>query len=115
MINKSIKRKRYINLHFRVMEEEKEMILKKMELYGTENFGVYARKMLIDGLIIKQDFKELRSLTGELGKIGSNINQIAKRANETRIVYKNDISDLLNKFHNIELLVIRIVSKLIDK
>ena len=31
---------------------EEQTIAKKMEMIGTENFGAYARKMLIDGYII---------------------------------------------------------------
>ena len=38
-----------------VTEYEKELIERKMQQLGTKNFGAYARKMLIDGYIIKVD------------------------------------------------------------
>jgi len=62
-----------------VPPEEKEMIHAKMQQLGTGNFGAYARKMLIDGYVIKKDYSEIKKLTAELGKIGSNINQLAKK------------------------------------
>ena len=34
----------------------------KMEMIGTENFGAYARKMLIDGYIIVVDYTEQKKL-----------------------------------------------------
>ena len=57
-----------------VTKVEKEKIHEKMEQLSTGNFGAYARKMLIDGYVIKKDYSEIKKLTAELGKIGSNIN-----------------------------------------
>jgi len=96
-----------------VTSEEKEMIQTKMLQLETKNFGAYARKMLIDGYVIKKDYSEIKKLTAELGKIGSNINQIAKRANETRHVDADDIRDILAKQFEIEKLVKAILSKLL--
>lgn len=98
-------RKRNIELKVRVTEEENKMIREKMALIPTRNFNSYAIKMLVDGYIIKYDFKELKSLTGQLGKIGSNINQIAKRANETRYISPKDIKDVLRMLHEIQVLL----------
>ena len=36
-------------------EQEVNLIRHKMRQLGTQNFGAYARKMLIDGYIIKVD------------------------------------------------------------
>ena len=41
-----------------VNEEEKKLIEEKMKILGTHNVGAYARKMLIDGYIIKVDYSE---------------------------------------------------------
>ena len=48
-------RTRPIILRLAVTEYEKRLIENKMQQIGTENFGAYARKMLIDGYIIKVD------------------------------------------------------------
>ena len=102
-----------IELKVRVSEEEKKMIRDKMSLIPTSNFNSYAKKMLIDGYVIKHDFKELKAFTAELGKIGSNVNQIAKRANETRNVYPEDIKDVLKLLHELQILINDKVGKLI--
>ena len=39
-------------------EQELNLIQHKMRQLGTHNFGAYARKMLIDGYIIKVDYTE---------------------------------------------------------
>ena len=89
------------------------MIHAKMQQLGTGNFGAYARKMLIDGYVIKKDYSEIKKLTAELGKIGSNINQLAKRANESRNVDADDIRNMMVKQFEIEKLVKATLSKLI--
>lgn len=96
-----------------VTQEEKEIIQTKMLQLGTGNFGAYARKMLIDGYVIKKDYNEIKKLTAELGKIGSNINQLAKRANESRNVSADEIRNILVKQFEIERLVKASLSKLI--
>jgi len=106
-------RTRTVRMVVDVTPEEKEIIQTKMLQLGTENFGAYARKMLIDGYVIKKDFSELKALTAELGKIGSNINQLAKRANESRNVNAEDIRNILVKQFEIERLVKATLAKLI--
>ncbi len=107
------KRKRNIQLKLMVTEEEKEMIQEKMHQLGTDNFGAYARKMLIDGYVIKYDFKELKALTGQIGKIGSNINQIAKRANETKTINQEDVNKALTLLEQVMQIVNKTVPKMI--
>ncbi len=78
------------------------MIRKKMIQVGTTNFSIYARKMLIDGYVIKRDFSELKSLTHELANLARSINQIALRVNETRSIYEQDIKDLQNYYSDVK-------------
>lgn len=59
-------RDRTVRLQLLVSEKEADMIRQKMLQVGTANFSMYARKMLIDGYVIKRDFTELKALTNEL-------------------------------------------------
>ena len=68
-----------------------------MEMIGTENFGAYARKMLIDGYIIVVDYTEQKKLAAEINKIGVNINAVCRRINSTRRFYQDDIDELKEK------------------
>lgn len=50
--------------------------------------------MLIDGYVVKVDYSELKAVTAEIGEIGTNVNQIAKRVNATGNVYEQDIAEI---------------------
>lgn len=89
------KRKREIVLRFRVTAEERGMIEEKMAQLGTENMAAYLRKMAIDGYIVKLDLPELRDMVSLLRRSSNNLNQIAKRVNETSRIYAADIECLL--------------------
>jgi hypothetical protein len=87
-------RKRNIVLRVPVTAEERAMIQRKMQQMGTGCFSVYARKMLIDGYVVKMDYSDVKAHTAELQKIGRNINQIARRVNATGTLYAQDIEDI---------------------
>ena len=88
------KRKRTIQIKFRVTEEERALIEEKMKLIPTRNMAAYLRKMAIDGYVIQVDHSDIKAMTAEIQKIGVNINQIARRANATGNVYQEDIEEI---------------------
>ena len=55
---------------------------------------VYFRKMAIDGYILVVDRSDTKAYIRELQAVSRNINQIAKRANATGTVYRQDIEDI---------------------
>lgn len=87
-------RKRNVQIIIRVTEEERALIEEKMQQIPTLNLSAYARKMLIDGYIITLDLQEVKGHTAQLQKIGVNINQIAKRINETERIYADDMDEI---------------------
>ena len=87
-------RTRPIIMRLAVTEYEKELIEKKMQQLGTKNFGAYARKMLIDGYIIKVDYTQQKKLAAAVSRVASNINQICRRINSTGHFYADDIAEL---------------------
>ena len=93
-------RTRNIQLILRVSAKEKEHIYKKMEQYGTTNFNAYARKMLVDGYVIEVDLSDYHKLANEVNKVGVNVNQIAKIANQSGSIYQSEmetIKELVNE------------------
>ena len=88
-------RKRNIMVRFRVMPEEKAMIEEKMSQVGTSNMEAYLRKMSIDGYILKLDLQELKEMISLLRRCSNNLNQIAKRTNQTGRLYGEDLEDIL--------------------
>jgi hypothetical protein len=61
---------------------------------GVSSMGAYLRKVAIDGYIVNLDMTEIRALVTLLRHCSNNLNQYAKRANETGSVYAADIEDL---------------------
>ncbi len=49
-------------------EQELSVVHHKMNQLGTRNFGAYARKMLIDGYIIKVDYTEQKKLAAAVSR-----------------------------------------------
>ena len=88
------KRKRDIQLKVRVTPEERAMIEAKMAQLGTTNMGAYLRKMAIDGYVVKLDLPELREMVSLLRRSSNNLNQLARRANETGRIYPEDLADI---------------------
>lgn len=90
-------RKRTVQLHFMVTEHERELIRQKMAQLGTNNLGVYLRKMAIDGYIVKLELPELSELLSLLRRTSNNVSQIARRVHETGNIYDTDLGDILQK------------------
>ena len=88
------KRKRNIVIRFRVTPEEREMIESKMAQFGTTNMAAYLLKISIDGYVVRLDLPELREMVSLLRRSSNNLNQIAKRVNETSRIYDADIDCL---------------------
>lgn len=88
------KRKRDVQLKFRVTPEERELIEQKMAQLGTENMAAYLRKMAIDGLVVKLELPELRELVSLLRYSSNNLNQLTRRVHETGRIYDADLEDM---------------------
>jgi hypothetical protein len=85
---------RTVGLYTKVSPEEKEVIDRKMALLGTTNLRAYLRKMAVDGYVVQLDMSSVAELVKRLRSISSNVNQIARRCNSTRILYAQDVEDL---------------------
>ncbi len=85
---------RTVGLYTKVSPEEKVVIDQKMALLGTTNLRAYLRKMAVDGYIVQLDMECVRDMVKLLRSISSNVNQIARRCNETRNLYAQDVEDL---------------------
>ena len=65
-----------------------------MTAAGIRNRESYLRKMSLGGYVLKLDLSAVKEMTRLLANTTNNMNQIAKRANETRSIYESDIKDL---------------------
>lgn len=81
-------------IQFMVSKEERKQIESKMEQLGVKNMSAYLRKMALNGYYIKLDLSDLKEILRLLRYCSNNLNQYAKKANETDSIYKADIEDL---------------------
>lgn len=81
-------------IYIRVTPEEKKFIQKRMDEMGIKNISGYMLKMAIDGYCVRLDLKDLKELNYLLRMCSNNLNQYAKKANETGSIYQRDIIDL---------------------
>ena len=91
------RRKRSVQLNFRVSEEELAAIEGKMEQLGIFNREAYLRKMALDGYAVRLDLPELKELLSLLRRHSSNLNQLARRVNTTGRVYEADLADIAKR------------------
>ena len=87
-------RTRPARIEFRVTEQERHLIQKKMEQLGTKNMGAYLRKVAIDGYIIKVDYTQQKKLAAAVSRAATNINHVCRRINSTGHFYEDDVAEL---------------------
>ena len=87
-------KKRTLYLKVRVCSEEMAAIKKKFENSGMSCLSTFVRAMIFEGYISQVNGNELIELTRIANNVANNINQIARRANVTNKVYKEDIEEV---------------------
>ena len=87
------KRKRDVQLNFRVSPEELAMIEQKMAQLGTSNREAYLRKMALDGYVVRLELPELKELVSMMRRSSNNLNQLTRRVHETGRIYDADLED----------------------
>ena len=63
--------------------------------------GTFIKRMSLEGKIFFFDMREVSDVMKALRIIGANINQIAKKANETNNIYTADVEALRKEIENI--------------
>lgn len=102
-------RKRPLRMIIRVDEKEKEIILSRMKEAKQKDFSTFARRMLLNGLIITPNWEELKEIHRQLSGVSNNVNQVARIANSTRSVYKSDVDELTRQVGEIRSMMFDLV------
>ena len=91
------KRKREVQVNFRVSQEELALIEQKMSQLGTKNRKAYLRKIALDGYVVQLDLPELKELVSLLRRSSNNLNQLTRRMHETGRIYDADLEDIAKR------------------
>ncbi len=82
-------------------DEELETLNKRMKEFGIANRSNFIRKMALNGYMVRIDENEIREMISLLRRCSNNLNQYAKKANETGSIYAEDIRDLQTRLDEI--------------
>ena len=91
------KRRREVQLNFRVSPEELALIEQKMAQLGTKNREAYLRKMALDGYVVRLELPELKELVSLMRYSSNNLNQLTRRVHETGRIYDADLEDIARR------------------
>ena len=86
--------KKTVRVEFVMSEQDAELVKGRMAELGITNLSAYLRKMAVDGYIIHLDMGDIQEMVRLLRICSNNLNQYAKRANETGSVYAADVEDM---------------------
>ena len=81
-------------IYIRVSKDEWKKIRERMDEAGMKNMSAFIRRMALYGYLIRLDLSDVREVLRLLRIESNNLNQYAKRANETGSIYEADIKDL---------------------
>ncbi|MCR5279166.1 MAG: plasmid mobilization relaxosome protein MobC [Lachnospiraceae bacterium] len=82
------------DIHMRLKQSDIDKIRRRMDEAGIRNMSAYMRKMAIDGFVVNLDLSDVKELVRLLRYCSNNINQYAKKANESGDIFKSDIDDI---------------------
>ena len=81
-------------VHFVMSQDELDRMQQKMQEVGIQNKSAYLRKMALDGYCVNLELEDVKKMVSLLRYCSNNLNQYAKRANESGSIYAEDIRDL---------------------
>jgi hypothetical protein len=92
----------YHELHIRIDESELRILKKYKLFFETNSFSKIIRSFIRDGFCIKIDYSADLEVATQIARIGNNINQIAKVANESGTITQEQIKQLNDEMTKVE-------------
>ena len=93
--------KKSVRVEFVMSEQDAELVRERMAELGITNLSAYLRKMAVNGYIIHLDMSDIQEMIRLLRICSNNLNQYARRANETGSVYSADVDDLRTRLDSL--------------
>ena len=95
-------RSRKNRIVFHVTDDELAIIHQKMNQASIINREAFIRKMIMEGKVLILEVPELRRVSSLLGHCSGNLNQIAKRINQSGHLYEGELSETKQILHTTE-------------
>lgn len=87
-------RSRKNQLKIYLNDEELELFKKKLKMAKCKSMAHFIRKCVLEKDIYNVDLEPFRNIQWLLSNATNNINQIAKHANQTSVIYRDDIKSM---------------------
>ena len=81
-------------IYVKFKPEDVEILHNRMKEVGVQNMSAFIRKMALNGYMIITEWPDLKRMLSLHSRISNNLNQYAKKANETGNIYREDIAEL---------------------
>lgn len=108
-------RDRTIQKKFYLSEIENRMLERLMAEAKSPNFSSYARKRLLVPVVVNVDTDSFNQMVFQLNRIGNNLNQIAKVANQTKDINPQTLDDVVNLCKGLDRYVKRSMKAALEK
>ncbi len=82
-------------------DDEYRILEAKSKMSKMQSKSAVLRQLIVEAMLYDVDYSYLREYNALLGHVSGNINQIAKRANETRSIYQKDVDELKKEIDEI--------------
>lgn len=87
-------RTRNNGIYLMLSDDELKILEKKYKLSNCKSLRQFIMKCILERHIFVLDMSMFREMSANIGRITGSINQIAKRVNQTGVIYKDDINDI---------------------
>lgn len=92
-------RKRFIRIDVMLNEEEHQNLMENVAKVGT-TYSDYIRKLIMNAELKEKPDYEFYKVMKELTKIGTNLNQLAKKANSLNFIDKTEYEKQAEEWKN---------------
>ena len=118
-MSKTVNRKNNCTVHFMVNEDDMKELNRRFALTNFKSKREFYRDSIFKNRIISIDIfgefrKELRELLSIISRNSANLNQIAKAANSTGVIYKDEIEDIKKVLQSELLFLSEFIEKVSD-
>jgi len=108
-------RTRKNQLKIYLSDEEKELFNSKMELANCKTMSHFIKKCVAEKEIYTVDMKPFHDLHFLLSNMANNLNQIARKTNQTGIIHQADIQSMKDEIANFSKKLLQIHALLLNK
>ena len=95
-----------VKINFRCSEDFENLLLSKMKQAGYSSYSAFIRDS-VEGVSIKQRCKGIQELIKQVNKIGVNLNQISRYANENKELDLSVLQSIDAIYKELSLLILR--------